>query len=1018
MAASSDTIRVGTFLPLSGPMAPRGKPALAGLNAFLQRINAQGGVHGRHLELLSLDDEFDPARTITVAQRLAEEENVFCLVAPLGTPTNKAVLDYLEKSGMPVVASLSGSSLLTTPPRHNYFALQVNYVVEGTLLARYAVEALAAQRIAIFYSNDDFGQEGARAFQVELASHDLAPVHVELGWREGLATGAIIERLKAAGPDTVLLYTYLDQAAALLQEAEHQGFRPQWLGSYALWDPVLFDLAGESAVDNMIVGRPYLDPLGPDAAAVAYRRDLAQYSPQARPGGYSASGYTAAALLVEGLQRVGPNLTRERFITALESLVNWSGGLVTGISYSRFDRRGAKSLRLSQATKGRWVSKRQTLALRDRLLNITAPLALQVNILTRQVLEALGKQRIQQKATDVARQCAIFIQNHPDISLAELQEDEAFQQIARQSIGQTGYTALYGPAPFPAMRIHPNPNLVDVDLRETDRPERFPDWWQLYQYSLANGGQEGGGYYNWEDIDGVMRQKYQYFLPVAGTRYILAATTYLGEFFQPFEEAEQAIRHSVSELTSEIAHQILDPIQHIMDGVARISHGDLDFQVEAGPAEEAQGLAQAFNGMTRSLRELSQRWTELNQELEARVGVRTQELAEANRQLQLSNRSLHEMNRQLREAKTAAEQARKEAEEANRLKSRFLSNISHELRAPLNAIINFSKLLLVGTEGPLTNRQSDFLGRMRDAGEYLLGLLNDMLDLSRIEAGVVDLYSEECNLAEIIRGVMSTAVGLTRDKPIQLHTEIEEHLPLIWADSTRVRQVLLNLLANAAKFTEQGQITVTAGARGDHLLVSVADTGPGVAPADQARIFEAYVKKRDGFPHGAGLGLSISRQLVEMHGGDIWLENRPGQGATFHFTLPMMRQTAAAPVPGSHLPARSPLILVVDNDRATYQRLSQPLRANGYRIAGLTDSSLALNRINHIRPTAVIVDIWQTPGISQLTRLLQQNWPHLPLLPAAFRPEMGWGEVQTTERQLEQGIFVDEVVEWLQTHAH
>lgn len=1027
-----EPIRLGTFLPLSGAMAPLGQSVLAGVEARLQRVNEQGGIYGRQLQLLAHDDEFEPSRTVAVAQRLVEKENVFSLVAPMGTPTNKVVLDYLEKSGTPVIAPVSGSSLLSIPPRYNYFALQVNYVVEGTLLARYALETLNARRIAVFHSSDDFGEEGARAFLAELASHHLRPVKVERGWPEGLAAGAIIERLRAADPDTVLLYTYPNQVAPLLREAQRQGFHPQWLGSYVHVDPVLFEWAGVAAVEGMIAGQPYVDLLGDEPAAVAFRRDLAAYAPGTKPGIFSASGYTAASLLIEGLQQAGPDLTPEHFISALESLDNWSGGLVTGISYSRHDRRGVKYLSLARAVQGRWVTEKRTLALHDRLLDITAPLAMQINILTRRVMEEMGKERIRQKARDVARQCAIFIHNHPDYTLKNLQASEEFRRIAGQPVGRTGYTAMYGPIPLPILRIHPtNPDLIDVDLRHTDRLQRFPDWWRSTQYSLTGGGREGGGFYHWEDADGVVRRKYQYLLPVEGTPYVLGATTYLEEFFQPFEEAEHAIRQAVSDLTSEIAHQILDPIQRIMEGVDRVSEGELDFHLQVGPAEEAQGLAQAFNRMTRNLRTLSEQWAELNRELEARVTERTQALAEANRQLQLSNRSLQEINRQLNEAKTVAERARLEAEEANRLKSRFLSNISHELRTPLNAIINFSKLLLVGSEGPLTEGQGDLLGRMRDAGEHLLGLLNDMLDLSRIEAGVVELYREETNLADITNGVMSTAVGLTRDKPIQLQAEVAGTLPPVWVDRTRVRQVLLNLLANAAKFTERGRITLAAEAHGNYVLVSVTDTGPGISPADQARIFDAYIKGIKDKSTGAGLGLNISRQLVEMHGGSIWVESKLGQGSVFYFTLPIAQHGQPKQahhntrhrngIQESQRPLSHSLILIIDSDRTTFHCLADPLQQQGFRVAGLTDPSLTLSKVSHFRPAAILFDRWQVPGADHLLQNLRRTWPHLPLLAAAYRSDTRQGMLTTTAvpatagTPLQQTAFIDEVINWLHT---
>ncbi len=989
-------IRLGTFLPLSGPLAPRGLPVLAGLQAYIARINAQGGVYGRELELIALDDRFNPAQAIPLAQQLVEAEKVFSLVAPLGTSPNKSALDYLERQGIPVIAPISGSSLLTTPPRSNYFALQVNYVVEGTLLANYAVETLCARRIAMYYCNDDFGQEGARAFQAELLRREITPVHVELGWREGVAAEPIIERLRAAEPDTVLLYTYLDQAAALLREAHRLKFQPQWLGCYVLWDPALFDLAGMEAAEGLIVGRPYIDPLGSEPAAVAFREDMERYAPDVLPGFYSASGYTAAALLAEGLNRAGPDLTRENFITALEGLRRWSGGLVTGISYSKSDRRGTKTLGLARAHSGVWKCEEQILAPRERLLNITAPLAMQVNILTRQVVEEQGKQIIKQKAIDVAAQCAEYIRQHPAATLHDLQQSEVFQQIASQSIGKMGYTAMYGPAPTPMMRIHPNPDLIDVDLRLTDRPTRFPDWWELYQYSLDHGGQEGSGFYNWEDSDGIVRQKFQYFLPIEGTQYILAATTYLGEFFQPFEEAENAIRQAVEQLTNEIARQILDPIQLIMEGVERVTQGELDYSIEGGPAEEAQELAQAFNQMTKSLREMYERWEKLNAELEARVVARTHELSEANRQLQISNRSLQEMNRQLGQAKSAAEASRLEAEEANRLKNRFLSNMSHELRIPLNAIINLSKLVLIGSEGPVNEGQADFIGRIRDAGEHLLGLLNDMLDLSQIESGVIELQQQETYLADIVRGVMSTAVGLTRDKQITLHAEISEALPPVWADPLRIRQVLLNLLANAAKFTERGQITIIAEAQNDMVLVSVTDTG--IPRDEQIRIFQSSADTK-------GLGLSNSRRWVEMHGGSMWVESTPGFGAVFCFTLPLVKHAPHAQRESS---ARS-LIMVVDSDQATYKCLAAPLEDAGFRVVGLMDANLLFSKVNTIHPGVLVLDTYQLPQVDRVIDRLNQRWPNLPVISAAYSAADQEGVL--TDHRLGQEHFVEAVLE-------
>ncbi len=242
-----------------------------------------------------------------------------------------------------------------------------------------------------------------------------------------------------------------------------------------------------------------------------------------------------------------------------------------------------------------------------------------------------------------------------------------------------------------------------------------------------------------------------------------------------------------------------------------------------------------------------------------------------------------------------AQKAMQEIKEADQLKSQFLANMSHELRTPLNSIIGFSRVILKEIDGPVNEMQRQDLTAIYNAGQHLLGLINDVLDLSKIEAGKMELaFEDDVDLGAMIKSVMSTVVGLVKDKPIKLQQEIQPDLPGLRVDPMKIRQVLLNLLSNAAKFTEQGAITVKArlqhGAQGDEVLVQVIDTGPGISPEDQAKLFQPFSQVDGSLTRktgGSGLGLSISHHLIRLHGGKIGIESEIGKGSTFYFTLPV-----------------------------------------------------------------------------------------------------------------------------------
>jgi signal transduction histidine kinase/putative methionine-R-sulfoxide reductase with GAF domain len=237
---------------------------------------------------------------------------------------------------------------------------------------------------------------------------------------------------------------------------------------------------------------------------------------------------------------------------------------------------------------------------------------------------------------------------------------------------------------------------------------------------------------------------------------------------------------------------------------------------------------------------------------------------------------------------SAASAARIAAEEANRTKSRFLANMTHELRTPLNSIINLAYLIQEGEEEPPPGIR-DSASRIEAAGRHLLGLINDVLDLAKVEAGRMDVSPEESDFRAVARAVLSAASGLERAPGVEIRDEIPEGLPPVLADRTRLRQVLFNLLANAVKFTEAGYVAIRAHAEERELVVEVADTGIGMDEADLPKAFAEFVQLDDDMSRragGSGLGLPLSRHLVELQGGRLWADTKKGEGSTFRFTLP------------------------------------------------------------------------------------------------------------------------------------
>src|SRR5215472_4541148 len=233
----------------------------------------------------------------------------------------------------------------------------------------------------------------------------------------------------------------------------------------------------------------------------------------------------------------------------------------------------------------------------------------------------------------------------------------------------------------------------------------------------------------------------------------------------------------------------------------------------------------------------------------------------------------------------------RQLEEASQHKSQFLANMSHELRTPLNAILGYSELMRDGAYGELSDKMLGVLKRLEEQGKHLLGLINDVLDLSKIEAGQLVLSLNYYSIKDMMQGVYLAVEPLAGNKKLNFKLEVPPNLPPARGDERRLSQVLLNLVGNAIKFTDTGEVAMKVSTAHGSYTVAVRDTGPGIAEADQVKIFEIFQQSESTHTKakgGTGLGLAISKRIIEMHGGRIWVESQPGQGSTFAFTLPVV----------------------------------------------------------------------------------------------------------------------------------
>jgi signal transduction histidine kinase/DNA-binding response OmpR family regulator len=422
-----------------------------------------------------------------------------------------------------------------------------------------------------------------------------------------------------------------------------------------------------------------------------------------------------------------------------------------------------------------------------------------------------------------------------------------------------------------------------------------------------------------------------------------------------------------------------------------------------GPDKEVVYIIHRVEDVTEFIR-LKQQGLEqkkLAEELRTHAGQMEAEIYQRAREVQEANRRLEATNLELLRAK-------EEAERGSKFKDQFLSTMSHELRTPLNAVLGFSDLLADESYGPLNERQKRYVNHIHTGGKHLLSLISDILDLSKIEAGRMELAIEGLRIDTTFGEVLSVMQPLADKKSQGLAKRSEPGL-VVRADSTRFKQVLMNLLGNAIKFTPQGgRIEVAARMADGRVRVEVRDNGPGIPSAEQKRIFEAFYRLRESGKktEGTGLGLAITHRLVELHGGELSLESQVGQGSCFYFSLPAakaVRDSIPHPTPLDAKPLRLPRVLVIEDDRATAQLIQTQLTSAGYEVLVCQEPQNALEMAVQFQPGAITLDIVMKPknGWEVLTQLKRDTrTAQIPLIVVSMVDQPGMGALLGADEYL------------------
>jgi two-component system NtrC family sensor kinase len=512
------------------------------------------------------------------------------------------------------------------------------------------------------------------------------------------------------------------------------------------------------------------------------------------------------------------------------------------------------------------------------------------------------------------------------VSVAEVNLKLIWDVVSQIKVGERGHAYVVDAQG--RLIAHPDISLV---LRNTDMSRLA----QVSAARAATGGEAPERVQESEDIAG--RKVLTAYAPVAPLGWLVFVELPATEAYAPLYAALERLGFVLLAALGFavlagmfLAGRMVGPIQALRAGAERIGGGDLSQRIRIKTGDELEALADQFNDMAGRLQESYAG-------LEQKVEERTREVEEKSRQLEV----------------------------ASQHKSQFLASMSHELRTPLNAIIGLTEMMVTNAARFGTEKAAEPLRRVHRAGSHLLGLINQVLDLSKIEAGKLELSPDWVNLTPLINEVVDTARPLAEQNNNRLVVKSQENLGSLTVDPMRLRQILLNLLSNACKFTKQGEVTLLARKlvnAGNWIEFAVSDTGIGMTPEQQAKLFEEFTQADSSTARqygGTGLGLAITRKLARMMGGDVTLTSEAGKGSTFTVRLPANTDVpAGAPISSDRgSSTRADCVLVIDDDATARELISDHLKAGGFSVVTAAGGVEGIKLAKELQPTAITLDV-------------------------------------------------------------